>query len=344
MKYKNKKMLSYLFSVVVIAAALVWVCSKFIHLGNVEYTDNAQIRRQIVPVNSRIQGYIKTIRFGEYEKVKKGDTLIIIDDADLKLQVATAYANYEKALTNKNIIEYSETASINDAAVTDASIHEAELLMKNAEIDYNRYSKMLEKDAVTRREYDRVKTDYEAKKARYEMLVRQHTMKTTNVKLNKEKIPQSIADIDYCKALLEIAELNLSYTVITAQCDGYTSRKEIQEGQLVQPGQTMLDIISTEELWIAANFKETQLQHIDIGSKVNINIDAFPNKKFYGVVTSISTATGSSLSLIPQDNSAGNFVKVRQRIPIRIEFTDENDSADLEKLGVGMNVECEIKY
>ena len=139
-------------------------------------------------------------------------------------------------------------------------------------------------------------------------------------------------------------ELNLSYTVITAPCDGYTSRKEIQEGQLVQPGQTMLDIISTEELWIAANFKETQLQHIDIGSKVNINIDAFPNKKFYGVVTSISTATGSSLSLIPQDNSAGNFVKVRQRIPIRIEFTDENDSADLEKLGVGMNVECEIKY
>lgn len=344
MKYRNKKILSYVISVGIIAISLIWVCSKFIHLGKVEYTDNAQIKRQIVPVNSRVQGYIKTIKFKEYDKVKKGDTLIIIDDSDLQLQVATAYANYEKALVNKNIIEYSETASINDASVTDASVMEAKLLMDNAKTDYDRYSKMLEKGAVTRHEYDRIKTDYEAKKARYEMLIRQHTMKTTNVKLNKEKIPQSIADINYCQALLNIAELNLSYTVITAPCDGFTSRKEIQEGQLVQPGQTLLDIISSEELWITANYKETQLQHIDIGSIVNIKVDAYPKTEFKGVVSSISTATGSSLSLIPQDNSAGNFVKVRQRIPIRIDFTEDNDKADLEKLGAGMNVECEIKY
>ncbi|MGM9795119.1 MAG: HlyD family secretion protein [Candidatus Aphodosoma sp.] len=344
MKYKNKKILSYLISVGVIAVALIWVCNKFIHLGHVEYTDNAQIKRQIVPVNSRVQGYIKTIKFKEYEKVKRGDTLIIIDDTDLKLQVATAYANYEKALTNKNITEFSETASINDAAVTNASIKEAELLMNNAESDYNRYIKLLEKGAVTRQEYDRVKTAYEAKRAHYEMLVRQYTMKSTNVMMSKERVPQSISDINYFQALLNIAELNLSYTVITAPCDGYTSRKEIQEGQLVQPGQTLLNIISSEELWITANYKETQLQHIDSGSTVMIKVDAYPNSRFKGVVTSISTATGASLSLIPQDNSAGNFVKVRQRIPIRIDFTEDNDPADLEKLGAGMNVECEINY
>ncbi|MDE5786635.1 MAG: efflux RND transporter periplasmic adaptor subunit, partial [Duncaniella sp.] len=130
----------------------------------------------------------------------------------------------------------------------------------------------------------------------------------------------------------------------TAPCDGITSRKEIQEGQLVQPGQTLLDVVDGSDTWITANYKETQLHHIAPGSEVKIKVDAIPGVEFKGNVTSISSATGASLSIIPQDNSAGNFVKVRQRVPVRIAFSPENSPEDMAKLRAGMNVECEVIY
>lgn len=159
-----------------------------------------------------------------------------------------------------------------------------------------------------------------------------------------QRIAQNEAGIELAKALLETAELNLSYCVITAPCDGYTSRKEIQSGQLVQPGQTLLDIVDSADIWITANYKETQLRHIMPGYKVNIKVDAIPGVTFKGEVTAISKATGASLSILPQDNSAGNFVKVRQRVPVRIEFSSDNSTENMSRLRAGMNVECEIKY
>lgn len=216
--------------------------------------------------------------------------------------------------------------------------------MDHAATDLARYEKLLAQDAVTRQQYDGAKTDYAAKKARYEMLARQRSATSSVVDINRQRISQSEAGIELAKALLETAELNLSYTVILAPCDGYTSRKEIQEGQLVQPGQTLLDVVESGDVWVAANYKETQLHHIAPGSKVEIKVDAIPGVVFQGKVRSLSTATGASLSLMPQDNSAGNFVKVRQRIPVRIEFTEENRPEDMERLGAGMNVECSVKY
>ncbi len=344
MKHRNKKILSYSITLAVIVAATLWVGNKFIHLGKVEFTDNAQVRQQIVPVNSRVQGYIKEIRFKEYEKIKKGDTLIIIDDADMRLNVARANAEYQNALAGRTVADRTVASASANVAVSEASIAEAKVLMENAATDLARYEKLLTQDAVTRQQYDGVKTDYEAKKARYEMLTRQRSATSSVVDVNRERILQSEAGIELAKALLETAELNLSYTVIIAPCNGYTSRKEIQAGQLVQPGQTLLDIVDSDDVWIAANYKETQLRHIAPGSQVEIRVDAIPDVIFCGEVRSISTATGASLSLIPQDNSAGNFVKVRQRIPIRIEFTTNNKPEDMARLCAGMNVECSIKY
>ena len=344
MTHRSKKILSYIITIVVIVAAGIWVASRFVHLGNVEFTDNAQVRQQIVPVNSRVQGYIKEIRFNEYEPVKKGDTLVIIDDADLRLNVARARADYQNALAGRDVANRSVTSASANVAVSEASITEAKVVMEMAATDLARYEKLLSQDAVTRQQYDGAKTDYEAKKARYEMLSRQRSATSTVVDVNRQRISQSEAGIELAQALLETAELNLSYTVITAPCDGYTSRKEIQVGQLVQPGQTLIDIVDSNDIWVAANYKETQLRHIESGSKVEIKVDAIPNVTFNGTVKSISTATGASLSLMPQDNSAGNFVKVRQRIPVRIEFSADNKPDDMAKLRAGMNVECFVKY
>jgi membrane fusion protein (multidrug efflux system) len=341
MKHRTKKILSYIITLAVIIAAGIWVASKFIHFGNVEFTDNAQVQRQIVPVNSRVQGYIKEIRFKEYEAVKKGDTLVIIDDADMRLRVAQANADYQNAVAGRTVADRSVGVASANVAVSEASIAEAKVLMENAAVDLERYRKLLDKDAVTRQQYDGAETDYKAKKARYEMLTRQRSATTSVVAETRQRIAQNDAGIELAKALLETAELNLSYTVITAPCDGYASRKEIQIGQLVQPGQTLLDIVDGSDVWVTANYKETQLEHIYPGSEVEIKVDAIPDKTFTGKVVSLSTATGAALSLLPQDNSAGNFVKVRQRIPVRIELTD---NADLNLLRAGMNVECEVKY
>lgn len=341
MRHRSKKIISYVITVIVIIAAAAWVASKFIHLGDVEFTDNAQVQRQIVPVNSRVQGYIKEIRFKEYEPVKKGDTLVVIDDADMRLNVARARADYQNALAGRTVADHSVGVASANVAVSDASIAEAKVLMDNAAVDLERYRKLLEKDAVTRQQYDGVETDYKAKKARYEMLARQRSATSSVVAETRQRIAQSDAGIELAKALLETAELNLSYTVIVAPCDGYTSRKEIQVGQLVQPGQTLLDVVDASDVWITANYKETQMKHIHVGSDVDIKVDAIPGHTFTGKVVSLSSATGAALSVLPQDNSAGNFVKVRQRIPVRIELTD---TADMSLLRAGMNVECEVRY
>lgn len=341
MRHRTKKILSYAVTLVVIIAATCWVASKFVHLGNVEFTDNAQIQRRIVPVNSRVQGYIKEIRFNEYEPVKKGDTLVVIDDADMRLRVAQARADYQNAVAGRSVADRTVGVASANVAVSEASIAEAIILMDNAAVDLECYTRLLEKEAVTRQQYDGIKTDYEAKKARYEMLTRQRSATSSVAAEIRQRIAQNDAGVELAKALLETAELNLSYTVIVAPCDGYTSRKEIQVGQLVQPGQTLLDIVDAGEVWVTANFKETQLKHVHPGSQVEIKVDGIPGKRFEGTVVALSSATGAAISLLPQDNSAGNFVKVRQRIPVRIEL---NDTTDLAQLRAGMNVECEVKY
>lgn len=344
MKHRSKKIISYVVTTLVIAAATIWVFDKFVRFGNVEFTDNAQIRQQIVPVNSRVQGYIREIRFNEYEPVKKGDTLVIIDDADMRLRVAQARADYQNALAGRDVTDRSVGVASANVAVTEASIAEAKVVMDMAATDFERYEKLLEKDAVTRQQYDAAKTDYEAKKARYEALSRQRSASSSAVAETRQRIALNEAGIDLAKSLLETAELNLSYCVITAPCDGYASRKDIQVGQLIQPGQTLLDVIDSADVWVTANFKETQLKHIEPGSHVRITVDAIPGVVFNGSVRSISQATGASLSILPQDNSAGNFVKVRQRIPVRIAFSKDNARDDMLRLRAGMNVECEVVY
>ncbi|MDE6703710.1 MAG: HlyD family secretion protein [Muribaculaceae bacterium] len=344
MNHRNKKILSYVVTLAVIVLAAIWTGRKFIHLGNIEFTDNAQVQQQIVPVNSRVQGYIKEIRFNEFEPVKKGDTLVVIDDADMRLRVAQAKADYQNALAGREVADRSVSVASAHVAVTEASIAEAKIVMEMAATDFDRYTKLLEQDAVTRQQYDAAKTDFEAKKARYEMLARQRSATSSVVAETRQRISQNEAGIELAKALLETAELNLSYCVIVAPCDGYTSRKEIQVGQLVQPGQTLLDMVDSADVWVTANYKETQLKHIEPGAMVEIKVDAIPDVTFNGEVTAISKATGASLSLLPQDNSAGNFVKVRQRVPVRIEFTTDNKPEDMDRLRAGMNVECEVKY
>ena len=340
MTRKTKKLIYNIIACILLLGAISWVCEKFIHLGNVEFTENAQVKQHIIPVNSRVQGYIKEVRFDEYTKVQKGDTLVIIEDAEYRYMVAQAEANLENAKTGKVAMHNVISTTASNLSVTDASIEEARIVFENAERNYKRFSTLYEQNAVTRQQYDDMNTTYLAAKARYDMLRRQKESVQSVSREQNTRLGQNEAGIKLAEAALELARLNLSYTVVLAPCDGYTGRKEIQEGQLIQPGQTLVDVVDAEQKWVVANYKETQTANIREGQEVEIEIDAVPNHTFKGVVRSVSRATGASFSLMPQDNSSGNFVKIEQRIPVRIDFAEDNDAEAMERVSAGMNGIC----
>lgn len=344
MKHKRKKVIYNIVVGVLMIIGITWICSRFIHLGNVEYTDNAQVKQLIVPVNSRVQGFVSKVYFDEYQPVHKGDTLAIIEDTEFRFRLAQAEADYQNALSGKSVMASTINTTQNDISVSDASIQEARIRLDNAEREYNRYKNLLAQDAVTKQQYDQMKTNYDASLSRYEFLVRQKKSTTLVKHEQTQRLDQTVSGIKLAEAALELAKLNLSYTVIIAPCDGTTGRKNIQEGQLIQPGQTLVDLVDKNDKWIIANYKETQTATMKEGQEVEIEVDAIPDVVFKGVVKSISRATGASFSLLPQDNSAGNFVKVEQRIPVRIELTKENAEEAMNRLRSGMNVECEVNY
>lgn len=339
----KKRAISNFFILLVLAAGISWVCGKFIHLGNVEYTDNAQVKQHLTPVSTRVQGFIKKICFEEYQTVKKGDTLAIIEDTEYRLKVAQAEADYRNALAGKSAMYTTINTTQNNILVTDAAIDEQRVRLKNAETDYKRYQELLKEEAVTPQQFDRVKTDYEATQARYEQLLRQKQSTLLQKQEQTQRLDQNESAIKLAEAALNLAKLNLSYTVILATTDGVTGRKEIHEGELVQPGQALVTLVDGTEKWVIANYKETQTTYMKRNQLVEVKVDAIPGVKFEGRIASISDATGASYSLIPQNNSAGNFVKVEQRIPVRIEFTQNNRPEDLQRLRAGMNVECYVK-
>lgn len=330
--------------IAIIATGIIWVCSHYIHLGNVEWTDNAQIRRNIVPINSRVQGYIKHIYFDDFEEVKAGDTLVIIDNSEYLLRVAQTKAAYLRSQVDSTAMSTTISTTENNLSVNDAAIEELRIRMEQAERDYHRYEQLLQQNAVTQQQYENMKVNYEAMTSKYNMLVRQKKSTSLIKTEQTQRLEQRKAEIESAAAALELAKLNLSYTIITAPCDGIASRKNIQIGQLIQPGQNLLSLVESDKVWVIANYKETQTANIADGMTVKVIVDAVPGITYNGIVTNLANATGSQYSIVPVDNSTGNFIKVEQRIPVRIDFSSENSTEDLKRLRSGMNVECEVIY
>lgn len=341
----NKKRilrLVYNLTILALLCAGAWlVTDRFVHFGEVEYTDNAHLQQHITPVNTRVQGFIREIRFEEYQHVHRGDTLVIIEDSEFRLRLAQAEADLANALAGRNVTSSGMATTDSHIGVNEAGIEEARVQMENARREEARYAQLLRDDAVTQQQYDNVRTAMLAAEARYTQLRRQ-TASLASVKNEQGQcLGQNAAGIRLARAAVELARLNLSYTVITATADGVVGKKEIHEGQLVQPGQTMVDIVDASDRWVVANFRETQMQHIGIGSMVRVTADALPGTVFEGEVERIADATGSATSIIPQDNATGNFVKVEQRVPVRIRLKPHKE---LGRLRAGMNLECEVAY
>ena len=329
-----------------IAVALViiaWGTSTYLHLNSDLYTNDAQIEEYINPVNTRIPGYIKEVRFTEHQHVKKGDTLVLIDDREYNIQLEQAEAAYLAATASKNVTASSVNTVQSGLSISDANIAAAQARLWNAEKQFHRYENLLTEGAATQQQFDQVKSEYDALAAQTKALMQQRATTSLSAAEVSQKIPVNNADIKRTHALLEYAKLNLSYTVITAPYDGVTGRRTIQEGQLLQAGQTLLSYVRNDSSWVVANYKETQIARLSIGQKVKLRVDGFSDQELDGVVSAIAEATGSRFSAIPTDNSTGNFIKVQQRIPVRIEFVKNVTNEQLLKhFRAGMNVEVRL--
>ena len=342
MKRTAKRIIYNVIVFSLLAIGIIVVCSKFLHLGNVEYTDNAVVCQHITPVNTRVAGFVKEIRFEENQKVKAGDTLVIIEDAEFQLRLAQAEADLANAKTGQRTTQARIATSANNITIDEAAMEEAKAQYDNALREEQRHARLLKEEAVTQQQYDLVHTQLLAAKARYLQTTRGR--QSTSLTRNEQTLAldRDDAAIKLCEANVRLARLNLSYCAIVATCDGVTGRKDIHVGELVQPGQRMVDIVDSQELWVQANYRESQIANIAIGAKVRMKIDAIPDISYIGTIESFSDATGSAFSQMPHDNATGNFVKVEQRLPIRISLKGNSPEA-LALLRAGYNVECEVE-
>lgn len=316
------------------------IISLFVDYKSNETTDDAQVEQYLSPVNIRVPGYIKKIYFTEHQHVRKGDTLLVLEDDEYRIRLKEAEAALMDARSGRKVVANTLNTVSNSASVYDASIAEAQYRMEQLEKDYRRYSSLLKKNATTPIVVEQYQTQLEMARARVAALKQQREAAHSSVTEVDQRQENAEAAVKRAEAAVDLAALNLSYTVVTAPCNGCLGRRSIEEGQLVNAGQTLTTIIPDTRKWVVANYKETQISSLAVGQEVEVTVDAFAGKTFKGRITAISSATGSKYSMVPTDNSAGNFVKIQQRVPVRIELTDISDE-DNARLAAGMM--CVVK-
>lgn len=323
-----------------VLTGIVWTVNYFWKYINYEITNDAMVDQYIAPLNIRVPGYIKEVRFTEHQQVHAGDTLLILDNREYQIKVKDAEAALMDALGSKDVLHSGIHTSRVNIAIQDANIAETTAKLWQQEQEFKRYSNLLDEESVSRQQYEQVKAGYEATQARYQALLEQKEAAKSQYSEVNKKSTNAEANILRKEADLDMARLNFSYTILIAPYDGYMGRRTLEPGQFVQGGQTVSYLVRGNDKWITANYKETQIAHIYIGQRVRIKVDAIEGRTFSGTVTAISEATGSKYALVPTDNSAGNFVKVQQRIPVRIELDDATPE-EMTHLRAGMMVETE---
>ena len=366
---KKKQPFLIVVMAVILIAGIVFGYKKISYSMQNEDTENSQLQTNIVPVSPRIGGYVAAVYVADNQQVKKGDTLVVLDDRDLKIKVEQAMINLENAKanvavvkSNVNTADAGATATATSIATAAANVATAKASVDAAKVrvwqtteDFKRYEKLFAQTSATQQQYDAAKAQKEA--AEQQLKVAEKQVEVAQAQLATAK-QQSVASstqasgvstqvqvaellIKQRQAELDMAQLQLSYAYILAPFDGYISKKNVQVGQLLSPGQTICSVVDETTLWVVANFKETQIADMHTGQKVEVKVDAYPKEKFEGKVESIQAATGSTFSLLPADNATGNFVKVVQRIPIKIVL--EKTKFDNAQLRAGMNVTVAVK-
>ncbi|WP_320168201.1 HlyD family secretion protein [Mangrovibacterium marinum] len=332
---------TYTVALAILLGLLVWGAYTFLQFRKYEYTNDAQVKSYINPILSRASGYVDQIRYTDHQQVHKGDTLLLLDINEARVQLQQAKAALATAEAQLKVLQSHVKTTRGGATVDQAKIAAAEAQLWQQQKEFDRYQNLLKTEAVTRQQFEAVQTRLEVARSNYEAV-----KNTLGVSIGKTRdvnaqIAVAEADIEQRKAAVERCLLDLKYAVITAPSNGFMGSRTIQEGQYIQKGQTIGFMVDKNQgKWIVANFEETQIAQMHEGQAAKITIDAYPDAEFRGQIESISPATGAQFSLLPPDNATGNFVKITQRFPIKICFADDNPM--LDKLRAGMNAEVSV--
>jgi membrane fusion protein, multidrug efflux system len=351
---KTNKTFAIILILVVIAGGWFGI-SKYIHGQHHEETDDAQVEANINPVIPRISGYVTEVRVKDNQKVKKGDTLLVLDDRDLTIKLeqaeaalATAESNLGAAKASSNAANANIATSQAGVSTIDAQIETAKINITRTTQDYDRYANLIKDHSITQQQFEQQQAAKETAEKQLQVLYQQKKQASTQTSAvasqshaTSSQIAIANSTIKQRQVDVDDAKLMISYAAITAPEDGLVSKVNVQEGQYVTTGQALFSVVLNQDIWVVANFKETQFDKMKIGQKVIVHADAFPGHSFEATVSSFAAATGSRFALLPPDNSSGNFVKVVQRLPIKIQFTESSDSL-VKQLIAGMNVTVDV--
>ena len=338
---KKSKMLPIILLSIVVVGGFFGVRAYIFGMHHIE-TDDAQLEANISPVLPRISGYVNDIRFEDNQRVKKGELLIALDDRDLKIKVDQAKVAIENATAMVQVAKANLNSARASAEAVKANTEAVNVRIRKATQDYNRYEKMLADKSVTQQQFDAVKAEKESAEAQLDLVKKQEEAAEVQANAMAEQVNVAQTAIKQKQSDLDYANLQLSYATITAPQNGVVSRKNVQPGQFVQAGQPLFTVVNDSDVWVVANFKETQVSAMKIGTDVDIVLDAFKNKTVKAYIASFSPATGARFSLLPPDNATGNFVKVVQRVPVKIRMKADKETQQLLRPGLSVNVTVNI--
>jgi membrane fusion protein (multidrug efflux system) len=313
-------------------------------------TDDAFVEGHVHRIASKVSGTVKKINVEDNQFVRKGDTLVEIDPVDYEVKVKETLSALDKERSKLSEIEAKIEASRRKLLELNATIKAAkanlelqEANLKLATIDFKRAEKLYEKGAIPRERYDNAKTAYDVAVPRVKATGEQVEQAEMAVETQKAIIkqaeasrPSQISSIQEKEAKLRAAELSYGYTRIPAPSDGYITKKNVEVGNQIEAGLPLMAVVPLDSIWVIANYKETQLEKVKSGQKVKIKVDTYPGKTFKGKVESIMSGTGAVFSLFPPENATGSYVKVVQRIPVKIVLEEGTDPKHILRIGMSV--------
>ncbi|HEV8512479.1 MAG TPA: HlyD family secretion protein [Cyclobacteriaceae bacterium] len=341
-KPKKKNIAPFIIGPVVLIAGFFGI-RAILHNLKYESTDNAQIETNATPIVSRLAGFIDTVSVNDYDGVASGQLLVSIDDREYTLavlQAQTDLANAQADLANAQALLNNSFAN---KQVTLANEDVQSTRVQKANDDLKRDEGLFKDAAITQKQLDDSRNNAEAAQKQFTANQKQVAFANSQVATSEAQIRKAQATVDTRKAALDLAKLRLSYCNIKAPVNGRIGKRNLEVGQYVQPGQPLMTVVNSDKFWVVANFKETQIENIKVGQEVDIKMDGYPDFDIKGKVSSFSLATGSKFSLLPPDNATGNFVKITQRVPVKIELDDNAKYKDILKAGLSVEVEVKVK-
>jgi membrane fusion protein, multidrug efflux system len=317
-----------------------WLNSWLAERKQYESTDDAYLKANMVLISPKVSGYVTELLIKDNQPVKKGDLLLSIDERDYRAKVQQAEADIAEQLAYQKRLLAMKSSQQTHLGAIEANISAAEAKLTPLTKDVRRFTALTARGSAPMQMLDHAKA--QSQQAAAEIKGQQATLQSQRKQLATFDVEmmEVEAKIKSAQAKLDMAKFDLAHTKIYAPLDGIIGNRGVQLGQLVQPGLSLAYLVENQHLWIEANFKESQLEKMRIGQPVEIKVDAYPQLKLQGRLESISPATGAEFSILPPENATGNFTKIVQRLPVKIEF---ERGTDLSLLKAGFSVEVKVK-